>query len=51
MKTSREDYAFIGTIDTRGRIQIPKKTLDVIEDREASFKVVLIAIKGKEINE
>jgi hypothetical protein len=45
----KEDYAFIGTIDTRGRIQIPKKTLAIIEDREASFKIVLITVKGKEL--
>jgi hypothetical protein len=48
MKTSQEDYAFIGTIDTRGRIQIPKKTLAIIEDREASFRIALATIKGKE---
>jgi hypothetical protein len=51
MKTSQEDYAFIGTIDTRGRIQVPKKTLDVIEDREASFKIAMISIKTKETKE
>ena len=39
---------FMAKIDSRGRIQIPKKTLDVIEDREASFKIAMMAIKAKE---